>query len=97
TTPAGLDAEQIGARLHRDGLNEVAHEKPPHWSLLLLRAFKNPFIVVLLVLGGVQLFTDGNDLTGPIIIAVMVGISVLLSFTQEYRSTRAAEKLKAMV
>ncbi len=97
TTPAGLDAEQIGARLHRDGLNEVAHEKPPHWSLQLLRAFKNPFIVVLLVLGGVQLFTDGNDLTGPVIIAVMVGISVLLSFTQEYRSSRAAEKLKAMV
>jgi P-type Mg2+ transporter len=97
TTPAGLDAEQIGARLHRDGLNEVAHEKPPHWSLQLLRAFKNPFIVVLLVLGGVQLFTDGNDLTGPAIIAVMVGISVLLSFTQEYRSSRAAEKLKAMV
>ena len=27
----------------------------------------------------------------------MVGISVLLSFTQEFRSTRAAEKLKAMV
>ncbi len=97
TTPAGLDEEQISERLHRDGLNEVAHEKPPHWSLQLLRAFKNPFIVVLLVLAGVQLFTDGNDLTGPIIIAVMVGISVMLSFTQEYRSSRAAEKLKAMV
>jgi len=97
TTLAGLDEEQISERLHRDGPNEVSHEKPPHWSLQLLRAFKNPFIVVLLVLAGVQLFTDGDDLTGPIIIAVMVGISVLLSFTQEYRSTRAAEKLKAMV
>jgi Mg2+-importing ATPase len=97
TTLAGLDEEQISERLHRDGPNEVSHEKPPHWSLQLLRAFKNPFIVVLLVLAGVQLFTDGSDLTGPIIIAVMVGISVLLSFTQEYRSTRAAEKLKAMV
>jgi Mg2+-importing ATPase len=97
TTLGGLDAEQIDARLHRDGSNEVSHEKPPHWSLQLLRAFKNPFIVVLLVLAGVQLFTDGSDLTGPIIIAVMVAISVLLSFSQEYRSSRAAEKLKAMV
>ncbi|MET4569647.1 magnesium-translocating P-type ATPase [Rhodanobacter soli] len=97
TSVRGLDEAQISERLHRDGPNEVSHEKPPHWSLQLLRAFKNPFIVVLLVLAGVQLFTDGNDLTGPIIIAVMVGISVLLSFTQEYRSTRAAEKLKAMV
>ncbi|WP_426687276.1 magnesium-translocating P-type ATPase [Rhodanobacter ginsengiterrae] len=97
TSTRGLDAQQIEARLHRDGANEVSHEKPPHWSLQLLRAFKNPFIVVLLVLAGVQLVTDQGDLTGPIIIAVMVGISVLLSFTQEYRSTRAAEKLKAMV
>ncbi|MGB3747874.1 MAG: magnesium-translocating P-type ATPase [Rhodanobacter sp.] len=95
--PGGLDAEQIRARLQRDGLNEVSREKPPHWSLQLLRAFRNPFIVVLLVLAGVQLATDGNDLTGPLIIAVMVGISVLLGFTQEYRSSRAAEQLKAMV
>jgi len=97
TSVHGLDEERITERLHRDGPNEVSHEKPPHWSLQLLRAFKNPFIIVLLVLAGVQLFTDDSDLTGPIIIAVMVGISVLLSFTQEYRSSRAAEKLKAMV
>ena len=97
TTPAGLDEEQIEERLHRDGANEVSHEKPPHWSLQLLRAFKNPFIIVLLVLAGVELATDDSDITGPIIIAVMVGISVLLSFTQEYRSSHAAEKLKAMV
>ncbi|NMW25019.1 magnesium-translocating P-type ATPase, partial [Rhodanobacter denitrificans] len=97
TSMSGLDEAQIGARLHRDGANEVSHEKPPHWSLQLLRAFRNPFIVVLLVLAGVQLFTDRGDLTGPVIIAVMVAISVVLSFTQEYRSTRAAEKLKAMV
>ncbi|WP_266170989.1 magnesium-translocating P-type ATPase [Dyella subtropica] len=97
TSAAGLNEEQIAERLDRDGLNEVSHEKPPHWSRQLLRAFKNPFIIVLLVLAGVQLFTDSSDLTGPIIIAVMVGISVLLSFTQEYRSSKAAENLKAMV
>ncbi|QNJ99840.1 magnesium-translocating P-type ATPase [Dyella telluris] len=97
TSAAGLNEEQIGERLDRDGLNEVSHEKPPHWSVQLLTAFKNPFIIVLLVLAVVQLLTDSSDLTGPIIIAVMVGISVLLSFTQEYRSSKAAEKLKAMV
>ncbi|MEX1827994.1 magnesium-translocating P-type ATPase [Luteibacter sp. CQ10] len=95
--PDGLDEAAIAERLDRDGINEVGHEKPPHWSVQLLRAFKNPFIIVLLVLAVVQLFTEPDDLTGPIIIAVMVGISVLLSFTQEYRSSQAAEKLKAMV
>jgi Mg2+-importing ATPase len=95
--PDGLDEAAIAERLDRDGINEVGHEKPPHWSIQLLRAFRNPFIIVLLVLAGVQLFTEPDDVTGPVIIAVMVAISVLLSFTQEFRSSRAAEKLKAMV
>ncbi|TAM96486.1 MAG: magnesium-translocating P-type ATPase, partial [Rhodanobacteraceae bacterium] len=97
TTPAGLDETQIEDRLDRDGTNEAAHEKPPHWALQLARTFKNPFIIVLLILAGVQLATSPDDLTGPIIIGVMVLISVVLSFTQEFRSSRAAEKLKAMV
>jgi Mg2+-importing ATPase len=97
TSARGLDEESIGERLHRDGPNEVSHEKPPHWSLQLLRACKNPFIIVLLVLAVVEIFATPDDLSGPIIIAVMVSISVLLSFTQEYRSSHAAEKLKAMV
>ncbi|HJR14514.1 MAG TPA: magnesium-translocating P-type ATPase [Rhodanobacteraceae bacterium] len=95
-THAGLDEQQIEERLDRDGTNEAAHEKPPHWTLQLAHTFWNPFIIVLLVLAAVQLVTS-DDLTGPIIIAVMVGISVVLSFTQEFRSSRAAEKLKAMV
>lgn len=90
TTHAGLDEEQIEARLDRDGTNEAAHEKPPHWALQLAQTFWNPFIIVLVVLAGVQLVTS-DDLTGPIIIAVMVSISVVLSFTQEFRSSRAAE------
>jgi Mg2+-importing ATPase len=97
TTFSGLDEEQIDERLHRDGPNEVSHEKPPHWSWQLLRTLKNPFIIVLLVLAVVQIVATPDDLTGPIIIAVMVAISVVLSFSQEYRSSRAAEKLKAMV
>ena len=97
TTLAGLNEEQIAERLDRDGVNEVSHEKPPHWFLQLLHAFKNPFIVVLLVLACVQLATDPTTLTGPTIITIMVTISVSLSFIQEFRSSKAAEKLKAMV
>jgi Mg2+-importing ATPase len=97
TTPSGLDEAQISERLHRDGLNEVSHEKPPHWALQLLRAFKNPFIIVLLLLAVVEIFAAPDDLSGPVIIAVMVSVSVLLNFSQEYRSSRSAENLKAMV
>src|SRR5580658_3937198 len=97
TSLTGLDEEQIENRLNRDGSNEVSHEKPPHWTRQLLRTFKNPFIIVLLILAVVQVFITPDDLSGPIIIAVMVAISVFLSFSQEYRSSRAAENLKAMV
>ncbi|MEO7073267.1 MAG: magnesium-translocating P-type ATPase [Rhodanobacter sp.] len=97
TTHAGLGAEQIETRLERDGPNEVARERPVHWSRQLLHAFRNPFIVVLLLLAVVQIASDAEDLTGPVIIAVMVAISVLLGFSQEYRSSRSAERLKAMV
>jgi len=97
TSPAGLDEEQIADRLDRDGNNEVSHEKPPHWARQLWRAFKNPFIIVLVILAIVQVVLTPDDLSGPIIIGVMIGISVLLSFSQEYRSSRAAENLKAMV
>ena len=97
TDASGLDEERITERLDRDGPNEVAHEKAAHWSVQLLLAFRNPFIVVLLVLAGVQLATEPDDLFGPLIVGAMVAISVLLTFTQEYRSSKAAEKLKAMV
>ena len=96
TRTDGLDEAAIVARLERDGPNTVSHERPPHWSRQLLHACKNPFIIVLLLLAVVQLFTE-EDLTGPIIVGAMVSISVALSFTQEYRSSQSAEKLKAMV
>jgi Mg2+-importing ATPase len=96
TSLQGLDEHEIEERLDRDGANEATYERPPPWWVQLARTFKNPFIIVLLVLAGVQLATS-DDLTGPVIIAVMVGISVVLSFTQEFRSSHAAEKLKALV
>ncbi|MGH8212777.1 MAG: cation-transporting P-type ATPase, partial [Rhodanobacteraceae bacterium] len=74
TSLAGLDEQQIESRLDHDGANEVSHEKLPHWSRQLLRAFWNPFIIVLVVLAVVQLLTS-DDFTGPFIIAVMVLIS----------------------
>ncbi|MBS1796479.1 MAG: magnesium-translocating P-type ATPase [Acidobacteria bacterium] len=95
TTPAGLSEREAELRLARYGENEIAHEKPPHWSLQLLLAFKNTFIFLLALLALVSYLTD--DLRAAIVISLMVLISGLLRFGQEYRSKQAAEKLKAMV
>ncbi len=104
TQRGGLTQADADARRAADGPNEVAHDKPaPAW-LQLLRAFRNPFVLVLLGLATVSYFTDihfaapaDRDWTGIIIMLTMVTLSGMLRFVQEYRSGRAAEKLKSMV
>ncbi|WP_442512989.1 magnesium-translocating P-type ATPase [Pseudomonas promysalinigenes] len=102
----GLTELDAQGRLQRDGFNEVAHDRPPHALVQLLRAFNNPFIYVLMTLTGISFVTDfwlplrsgeETDLTGVIIVLVMVLVSGMMRFWQEYRSGKAAEALKAMV
>ena len=96
-SPQGLIESDAVERLDEVGPNEIAREKPPHWLFQLLACFKNPFIIVLVVLAIIQYVTNPDDLRPVIIVSVMVAISVGLQFWQEYRSALAAEKLKALV
>ncbi|MBV8239726.1 MAG: magnesium-translocating P-type ATPase, partial [Hyphomicrobiales bacterium] len=91
-----IDTDAV-ERLEEVGPNEIAREKPPHWLIQLIACFKNPFILVLVVLAIIQYVTNPDDLRPVIIVSVMVAISVGLQFWQEYRSALAAEKLKALV
>lgn len=95
TSTKGLDQKNAKVRLRKYGANEIAHEKAPAWYTLLLGNFKNPFVVLMIVLGIVSLFLRQYD--SVIIIACMVVLSVLMRFIQEYRSNKAAEKLQALV
>ncbi|MHB0886584.1 MAG: magnesium-translocating P-type ATPase [Bacillota bacterium] len=102
SAPTGLTDDQVEERVRRHGKNEVAREKPPKWYAQLLEGFSNPFSGILIVLGIVSYFTDVRlapkaDWTKVIMLAGMIVISGLTRFIQEYRSTRAAEQLKAMV
>jgi len=105
-TRDGLLNSHAAGRLEKEGYNEVAHDKPPHVVVQLLKAFNNPFIYVLAVLAVISFFTDfwlpmrageDADLTSVYIIGTMVGLSGLVRFWQEYRSAKSAEALKAMV
>ena len=91
----GLSAREAGARLARQGPNEVEHEQPPPWWLNLWHCYANPFNLLLSVLAAVSwLGSDGRAAT---VIGVMVGLSTLVRFVQEGRSHRAAESLKTLV
>jgi len=96
TTAQGLSEIEAKKRLEKHGKNQIAHDKPPAWYIQLLACFKTPFILILLFLAAFSYFTD-EDIEAVIIITTMVTVSVIITFTQEFRSVRTAEKLKAMV
>lgn len=106
TQRQGLTQEEAAERLAHYGKNQVANEKAPHAIRQLFQAFNNPFIWVLMVLAGISFVTDyilpqrkgeETDLTGVLIMLMMVMLSGLLRFWQEYRTNKAAEALKSMV
>ncbi len=101
---AGLSDLQAKERLALYGCNEVHHEKAPAWYRQLLQAFINPFIGILLAIAAISFVTDvwlaapgAAEYKTVIMVGVMVMVSSLIRFFQEYRSNRAAEQLKNMV
>jgi Mg2+-importing ATPase len=95
TEAKGLNEEESLNRLKQYGPNEVDKEKRKSLFLQLISNFKNPLVILLLVLGLISYLT--GDIRGTIMISVMVLLGILLRFFQELRSDKAAEKLKAMV
>lgn len=95
TSEQGLTEVRVAFALKKYGKNEVAHEKPLPWYSMLLWNFKNPFVLVLLVIGAVSYLT--NEMKSTIVVALMVGVTVLMRFLQEFRSSQAAERLRTMV
>ena len=100
----GLSPNTVEKRLQQYGPNEVQTDKAPTWYKQLMSAFINPFIFILLaivmvsfVIDVVIVPADERDYTTVLVISVMIIISALLRFVQEYRSNRAAEQLKKMV
>jgi Mg2+-importing ATPase len=91
----GLLERESAERLERYGPNEVAHERRKHPLRRLAELFASPLPLLLLVLALVAELT--GEVRGAIVITLMVVLSVLLSFVQEFRSSRAAERLRAMV
>ena len=92
----GLTTEDAEARLEKYGRNTIAREEHKSIPVQLLERVLNPLNIMLLVLVFLNVFVV-DDYESATVVALMVILSVTLSFFQEYRSDRAAEKLRAMV
>ena len=95
TSIKGLSETEAERRLKKSGLNEIAREKPLKWYIQLLKTVTNPLSLLLIVLALVSLFT--GSLVSACIIFIMVLFGGLLRFSQEFKSSKAAEKLREMV
>ncbi|MDD2196971.1 MAG: HAD-IC family P-type ATPase, partial [Bacteroidales bacterium] len=100
----GISEETAKSRISTYGLNEVDYDRAPAWYTQLIKSFINPFILILVAIVIISFAIDvwlaapgEKDWKTVIVVSAMIIISSLLSFFQEYRSNRAAEKLKGMV
>jgi P-type Mg2+ transporter len=91
----GLSETEAKRRLAKSGLNEIAREKPIKWYIQLLKTVTNPLSLLLITLAIISLLT--GSLTAAFIISTMVIFGGLLRFSQEFQSSKAAEKLREMV
>ena len=92
---AGLIPDQVEERLRSTGLNRVAHQARHTILDELIGRSINPLNLLLLSLATASYFL--GDQRAAIVIAVMVLLSISLSFIQEHRSNNAADKLQRMV
>ena len=84
------------------GKNEISGHKPKRWYNYFFESLFSPFNAILLGISLVLIYTDivlpkNPNPANIIVIICLVLISTLLEFFQEFRSNKAAEKLKAMV
>ncbi len=104
TSPRGLMPDIVDAARELHGVNIIETSKHDSALRRLVRAFVNPFTLILVVLAALSIATDvvfvepgAQDPSTAVLIGAMVLVSGLLSFAQESRGSGAAEALKDMV
>ncbi|MDR2978261.1 MAG: magnesium-translocating P-type ATPase [Rickettsiales bacterium] len=104
----GYNQEQIEQSMDEYGKNIITHKDNQTFAKKLFEAFINPFSAILFLLSIVMIVTDAIipaaqgkvediDPFGFSIIIIMVSLSGVLRFLQETRSSKAAERLQAMI
>jgi P-type Mg2+ transporter len=91
----GLTEKEVKSRLEIFGPNQPANSKKHHPVILFFSKFLSPLIMIMLVITFISL-AMGEEMSA-IMVFIMLMVSVILDFIQEYKSGKAAEKLSQMV
>ena len=95
TSLKGLSDKEVKLRLEEYGYNEPAKKKKRTILFQIASKFINPLVIVLLIIAGFSLFF--GERMSALLIILMAMMSVFLSFLQEHRAGKEAEKLSEMV
>lgn len=98
----GLSTTEAEIKLRNLGLNTVKQTKSKKWYNYFFESLFTPFNSILLGIVCILIYTDiylpeNPSFANIIVIAILVTASTLLDFFEEYRSNKAAEKLKEFV
>ena len=88
----GLSAKEAAQRLEQYGLNEISQgERKPLWQLFLSN-FKDPMVIVLLIVAVVQIAL-GDIIESSVILGIVI-ISAIVTVIQERKAEDSLESLK---
>ena len=93
--PEGLTADEAAERLKRYGANLRTLPASTSARALLINQFRSPLVILLLVAMLLSLFL--GDKMDVFIVLIVVAMSTLLGFWQEYRAANAVAALLAVI
>ncbi len=95
TQEEGLNNKEVIRRLDEYGENVANNRKKKTPLYFIFEAFKDKFVLILILLAVIDYFTD--DKVGAFIILGITLISVIIRFTQDYSTYKFNEKLKEQI
>ena len=98
----GLSSQEASSKISKYGLNEISQNKPKKWYNYFFESLFSPFNCILLGIVLILIYTDiilpaTPSYANITVIAILIIASTLLDFVEEFRSNKAAEKLKELV
>lgn len=98
----GLSSKDAEESITKYGLNQIKQAKPKKWYNYFLASLFSPFNGILMGITLILIYTDVILSSPPsfaniVVILILIITSTLLEFFEEFRSNKAAEKLKELV
>ncbi len=92
---SGLNNEFAEKQLDKFGLNQLVGKKPPTDLYFILKQFKNPLVLVLIIATIITAIV--GDYTDSFVISLAIIVNTILGFIQERKAYKSLDALKKVV